>query len=149
MKIDEILEEIDEILIRAWSLPLSGGKILIDANLIRESLDEIKDSLPNELRQAKAIVADRSDIINDAKREAQIVISSSEEKAKSIVEHDELVKQAKIRAHAIISEAESKSKEIRHAASSYLEDIMKQTDEFLTNNLAEFRKARKHLKSSL
>ena len=33
MNIDEILDVIDELLDRSWSLPLSGGRCVVDADL--------------------------------------------------------------------------------------------------------------------
>ena len=56
-------------------MPLSGGKALVDAERVREIVDKIRSSLPQEIRQAKAIVSDRSQIIADAKREAETVVS--------------------------------------------------------------------------
>ena len=46
-------------------------------------LDEIKEEIPSEVRKAKAIVADRAQIISEAQREAETIIRVAEEKAKS------------------------------------------------------------------
>jgi cell division septum initiation protein DivIVA len=149
MKVEDLLDDLNEALMKAWNLPLSGGKVLIDAKQVAKSLNEIREALPSEIRQAKAIVADRSDIMAEARKEAQMIVHNSEEKAKSIVEEDELVKQAKNRATEIVSQAELKVKELRHATSECLEDCMKKADDFLTSNLSDFRKFRKALRSSL
>ena len=61
MNIDEILDMLDELLDRAWNLPLSGGRCVIDAEKVREMVDDIRLNLPDEIKQAKAIVKDRSD----------------------------------------------------------------------------------------
>ncbi|MDR1253615.1 MAG: ATPase [Oscillospiraceae bacterium] len=148
MQIEDLLEEFDEICGRAWNLPLSGGKILLDAKKVREILYDIKSALPGELRQAKAIVADRTEIIKDAKNEAQIIVRTSEERAKAIVEQDNLVKQAKSRASDLLTQAEAKAKEVRRATNEYVNAILKRTDEFFTSNLADIRKTRHDLGSS-
>lgn len=49
----------------------------MDAERVREIVDKIRSSLPQEIRQAKAIVSDRSQIIADAKREAETVVRVS------------------------------------------------------------------------
>ena len=36
MNIEEILDMLDELLDRAWNLPLSGGRCVIDAEKVRE-----------------------------------------------------------------------------------------------------------------
>ena len=65
---------------------------MLDADEVKQILGEIRDSLPNEIRQAKAIVADRSQIISDAKREAETIVRVAEERAKAMVNQNEIVK---------------------------------------------------------
>ena len=84
MNIEEILDTLDELLDKSWGLPLSGGRCVVDAERVRELLDDIRLNMPTEIRQAKAIVADRAEIIAIAKREAETVIHRAEERAKSI-----------------------------------------------------------------
>lgn len=147
MKVEELLDELEEILQEAWNLPLTGGKGFVDINRIKDLSIEIRDALPNEVEQAKAIVADRAKIITTAKDEAESIIKISEEKAKLLVEKEEIVMQAKVRAEDILLEAKTSSRNIKKAANDYVDDIMKRTDEFLNINLSELRKARQELKN--
>ena len=39
MSIEEILDQLDELIDRAWSLPLTGGRCVVDADKVRELLD--------------------------------------------------------------------------------------------------------------
>ena len=64
MNIDEILNMIDDMLEEAWSLPFSGGRCVVDAQKVKECVEDIRLNLPGEIKQAKMIVADRNDIIN-------------------------------------------------------------------------------------
>ena len=50
MNIDEILDMLDELLDRAWNLPLSGGRCVIDAEKVREMVDDIRLNLPDEIK---------------------------------------------------------------------------------------------------
>ena len=70
MTVDELLDQIDDMIDKAWSMPLSGGKCLIEADHLRDIIDDIRGNMPSEIRQARAIVADRTDIVATAKREA-------------------------------------------------------------------------------
>ena len=78
MNIDEILDMLDELLDRAWNLPLSGGRCVIDAEKVREMVDDIRLNLPDEIKQAKAIVKDRSEILSSAKTEAEAIVRKAE-----------------------------------------------------------------------
>ena len=58
MNIDEILNMIDDMLEEAWSLPFSGGRCVVDAQKVKECIEDIRLNLPGEIKQAKMIVAD-------------------------------------------------------------------------------------------
>lgn len=99
MNVSSLLDELDEMIDSAWNMPLSGGKALVDAERVREIVDKIRSSLPQEIRQAKAIVSDRSQIIADAKREAETVVRVAES-GRVMVNQDEIVRQARKRQRA-------------------------------------------------
>ena len=88
----------DEMLDRAWNLPLTGGRCVVDAEKVRDLIDDIRLNMPAEIKQAKQIVADRSDIINVAKTEAETIVRKAEDRAKALVEQEEITKQAQTRA---------------------------------------------------
>ena len=52
MNVSSLLDELDEMIDSAWNMPLSGGKALVDAERVREIVDKIRSSLPQEIRQA-------------------------------------------------------------------------------------------------
>ena len=57
MNIDEILNMIDDMLEEAWSLPFSGGRCVVDAQKVKECVEDIRLNLPGEIKQAKMIVS--------------------------------------------------------------------------------------------
>ena len=148
MNTEDLLDELYDMVDKAWNLPLSGGRAVLDGEEVKQILDEIRDSLPQELRQAKAIVADRSQIVSDAKREAETIIRVAEERAKAMVNQDEIVKQAQAKANDLISQAQTKFREMRRASNDYIDDLMKRTDDALAESLAELRKTRQNIKAS-
>ena len=72
MNIEEILDELDDMLEEAWSLPLSGGKCVVDAERMKRCLEDIRLNMPSEIKQAKLIVTDRNDIIQTAEKQSEI-----------------------------------------------------------------------------
>lgn len=148
MKVEEILEELEELVKDAWSLPLTGGKGFINVERVSDLINEIRDELPNELRQAKAIIADRSQIISEAKEEAETIVNSAEKKAKFMMERDEIVKLAQKKSEEVLTEAKHKAREIKQATNEYVDSIIKQTDETLTDAVTALRKTRQSLKNN-
>ena len=80
MNIEEILNEIDDMLEEAWSLPFSNGKCVVDAQRVKDYIEDIRLNLPGEIKQAKLIVTDRSDIISSAERQAEATLRKAEER---------------------------------------------------------------------
>lgn len=112
MRTDEYVEQLEELIEKCWNLPLSGGRCVVDGELITELVENIKESLPSELMQAKAIVADRNEILATARREAEQMHKNAEERARVLVARDEITKGAEQQASEIIAEATRKANDI-------------------------------------
>ena len=147
MTIEDLLDQIDEMIDKAWSIPLSGGKCSIDGDRLREILDDIRANMPSEVRQAKAIVADRADIISTAKKEAEGIVRKAEERARYLTSPEEVTKQAQQKANELLGQAQTKSREMRKGASDFAEDLLRRTEETLAMRLGEVRQARQALRS--
>ena len=113
MSVDELLDLIDETLEEGTGLPFTGGKRMVDVEKLQEMLDEIRLNLPTELRQAKAIVNDRADIVNSARKEADSIVRKAEERARQLVSEESVTKAAQARAAEILSTAQSQARELR------------------------------------
>ena len=146
--IEDLIDEMYDVLDKGWKMPLSAGKLFVDGEEVRQILDEIKEEIPSEVRQAKAIVADRAQIISEAQREAETIIRVAEEKARAMVSQDEVVRQAQQKANELIAQAQQKFKELRTASNDYVDDLMRRADESLSEHLAELLKTRQSIKTS-
>ena len=107
MRVDELIQELQDLVADAKTMPLSGGKVIIEADKIYDILDEIQDTLPAEVRQAKNIVADRSQIIAEAKKEADEIIRGAEEKKKQMIDQSEIMREAKAEAAELLNDVTS------------------------------------------
>ena len=147
MNLEELLEQFDEALDSGVKIP--GKRTIVDIERLRAVVDDIRLNIPAEIKQAKGIVSDRADIITNAKREADSIIRSAEERAKSMTAQEEIVKLAQEKAAEIIASSQAKSREMRKAAQDFVDDIMRRADEGLTANLGEVRKTRAALKQQI
>ena len=148
MNIDEILDVIDELLDRSWSLPLSGGRCVVDADKVRDLIDDIRLNIPSEIKQAKAIVADRAEIIDTAKKEAEQIVRKAEERARNLVAQEEVVKAAQTKATEVLSQAQMKSREIRQAAQEFSDNCLLKTEEVLVKSLTEIKATRQAFRNA-
>ena len=147
MNIEEILEQLDDMLDAAWAMPLSGGKVVVDGERVRDYLDAIRANLPSEIRQARAIVTDRTEIVNTAKKEAESIIRNAEERRNQILSHEEIVIQAQERANEIQAQTQQRAREMRRSAQEFTEDVLRRAEETLTQQVSQVRQARVSLRS--
>ena len=147
MQVEELLDQLDDMIEKGWSLP--GKRRVVESQALRDIVDDIRLNIPAEIKQAKGIVADRAEIITNAKREADGIIRNAEEKAKTMVAQEEIVKLSQAKAAEIIATAQGKSREMRKAAQDFVDDLMRRADEGLTANLGEVRKTRAALKQQI
>ncbi len=146
MTIENLLDQIDEMIDKAWGLPLSGGKCLVEADKLRDIIDDIRGNMPSEIRQAKSIVADRTDIIETAKKEAEDIVRAAEERARAMVMQEEVVKLAAQKANEIATQTQQKCREMRKGAQDFVDDLLKRTEEDLAKHASEVHQTRQMLR---
>jgi uncharacterized protein Yka (UPF0111/DUF47 family) len=146
MTIESLLDEIDEMIDKAWGLPLSGGKCLVEADKLRDIIDNIRGNMPSEIRQAKSIVADRTEIIETAKKEAEDIVRAAEERARTMVLQEEIVKLAQQKSNEITTQTQQKCREMRKGAQEFVDDLLKRTEEDLTKRVTEVHQTRQMLR---
>lgn len=120
---DILLEDLEDVLDDATSFPMSK-KSLVDVAKIKTIIEDIRLNTPQETKQAKAIVDNRNNIINEAKLEAENIIKKAQAEARALVTRDEIVKAAQAEANEILGEANSQAKEIVSTAQSNASEIL-------------------------
>lgn len=140
--VDSILNMMEELLETGWKVPLSGGKVSVEQERFFDMIADLRSQLPREIEDARRIVADRSNILETAKKEAEMTTRVAEERARKLVDHDEIVKQAQMKANEIMSTAQLQSRELKKAAMEYADSVLAQVDEQLNKSLVEVRQRR-------
>ncbi len=148
MNVEELLEQIDEMVDKAWGVPLSGGKCMIEADRLRDIIDDIRAALPSEIRQAQTIVTDRAEIVAGAKREAENIVRKAEERAQAMIAQEEITRQAQQKAEELLLRAQQRSRDMCKGATDFSEDVLRRTEEGLTARLSEVRQARQMVRSA-
>jgi len=145
--IEDIFDEMDDQLDEARAFPLTGGKSLVDIDPLRDCIEEARICLPLEIKQAKAIVADRADIISAAKKEAEEIIARAEKRAQAMVAADEITRRAQEQGNQILTEAQTRARETTRAAADYIENIITKTEECFGQSLTEVKRLHQAFRS--
>lgn len=148
MTIDEILEMMDDLLDKSVTVPFSNKKSIIDADAFRECIDNIRYSMPTEIKRAKNMVADRNEILDEANANAEKIIKEAEERAKVMVSENEVVKQAQEAANDLTAQAKAMDQSIRRAMASKLDSTLSEAENALKKALSEIQAMRTAVKTA-
>lgn len=147
--VEDLLDQIDEIIETAKVMPMMGGRALVSTDNLRTIVEDIRLSLPQEIRKAQAIVSKRGEILADARKEAESIIRKAEDRARQLVNQEEIVRQATAAAAEKEAKARSESKAIRKGAVEYAEGCLRRTEDYMSQRLGELRRARQSLHGSI
>ncbi len=140
--IEELIGILYEMVQDAKNVPFSGDKCSIEREKALDLLDEISNQLPGELKQAKTIVESRSELITNAKREAENILKSAQYQARQLVSQDAIYLEAKSQANEMVRAAQEKIKELKQVTNDYVDDALRTTEEAVAQALAEIRDSR-------
>ena len=123
MKVLELLDELDEIIEVASSVPVVR-KVMVDPNEVREIVKEIRLELPDEIQQAQWIKNERQRILDEAKAEYESILNEARQKADALVENDEITVKAKARADEILRIAQENSFVMKTSILDYTDSML-------------------------
>jgi len=144
----EIIDKIEELLDKGKKVPFTSN-IMISENEIYEILDELRNVLPEEFRQARWIVKEREGMIEESKRQSDRIIREAKERAEMLVNEAEILKNAKRQAENLLSIAEAKSRTIRLEAEDYADEKLAGLEAALHKILAAIERGREQFKASI
>ena len=149
MSIDEILEEMDELLDKAGSVPFVAHKKVIDGERMRELINDVRLNMPHELKEAKKIEFDCQRILNEAKLNAESIIRKAEERAAQIVSREAIVTEAKKKALDMLNKAQTASKNLQQNAATSVAKMLNDTESYYSRNLQSIKVVKSKLGSTM
>ena len=117
--IEELLDELAERIENSKPVLGNSQKRQVEIGPVFEIIDEIRDILPEELRQARIIVRDRQGMIEAAEIDANRILEDAERQADQIASEQEIVRIAEAKANDIVEEAMMREREMRVGAEDY------------------------------
>ena len=139
---EDIIGALYDMVQDARSMPLAADKCILERDKVLDMLDEIIAQLPGELKQSRTIVESRNELISQARREAEIILREAEEKAKQMVTKEAIYQEAKKRSEELVGQTQNKISQLRKAGNDYMDESLRQTEEAISQALAEVRETR-------
>jgi vacuolar-type H+-ATPase subunit H len=138
------LQQLEDLVTQAKSMPLSSSALL-NRDEVLELLASMRESLPEEIKQARWIVKERQEMLAEAKREAERVVKEARDQQSRLISEEEVYKQAERAAEEIIEDARETERQIRLGAEDYADEILSTLEVNLEKFLAAVRRGRDRL----
>ena len=147
MNIDEILEEMDELLDKSASVPFVSHKKVVDAERMRELINDVRLNLPHELKEAKKIEFDCQRILNEAKINAEGIIRKAEERAAQLCSKEAII--TKKKAIDILQKAQNASANLQKQAALSIAQMLNDAENAHQRSLSTIKQTKEKLQNTL
>ena len=148
MDIMALVDRIEESMDAGRSVPLSRGR-LIDTDKVYEIIDEIRGSFPDELKQARWIVKERQEMLEEAEKEANRILEEARDRADAMASDQEIVRRANEQAASIMDDARQQEREIRLGAEDYADEMLANLEVNLGKLLTAVQRGRDRLQGKV
>ncbi|HMM48499.1 MAG TPA: hypothetical protein PKE32_02645 [Miltoncostaeaceae bacterium] len=123
MDVNELMDKLDDLIHNARAVPLTD-QVRVDRDEIYDLLDQMRSTIPEEVKQARWIVKERQEMLAEAKREADRIVNEAREEAARQVSEQEVVRLAERGAADIMDEARQREREVRLGAEDYADEVL-------------------------
>jgi hypothetical protein len=138
MDILHLVDKIEDLFNDSRALPFTRN-IVIDEDKLLDIIDQMRVTVPEEIKKAQQIVTQKDRIIAQAQEEANRIITLAKEKAEQIVEREAIVKSAQNRSSQIVTQARDDASATRRDADNYVIDSLQSMEEEVTRLLTQIR----------
>lgn len=136
MDILHLVDRLEELVAEARRMPIGQG-VVIDRRRILELVDQMRSTVPWEVRDARDIVTEREAILEEARREAEGIIARAENEVQNMLQENSVSQQAERQAQLVIERAEQRAQELLDQTHEQAQARLRQAEYAATNQMDE------------
>jgi cell division septum initiation protein DivIVA len=144
MDILTLIDRMEEVIDHGRNVPMTQQR-MVDTDKLYELIDEIRAQYPDELKQARWIVKERQEMLEEAEKEANRILEEARERAQALASEQEVVRLAEQQAAEILDDARSREREIRLGAEDYADEMLANLEANLGKLLTAVQRGRDRL----
>src|SRR6201982_2812082 len=118
-----LIDKLDDLVHNAKSIMMTD-QVRVDKEEIYDILDQMRATIPEEIKQARWIVKERQEMLAEAKRETDRMLGEAREQALREASQTEIVKLAERQAQGMIGEARRSARETRLEMEDWADSIL-------------------------
>ncbi len=136
MDILHLIDRLEEMTAQARRMPIGQG-VVIDRRRILELVDQMRSTVPWEVKEAQEILANKESVLEEARREGEGIVHRAEMEAQARLDETTIVKAAEARSEAIVHEAEERAQTIVDEAYQQQKTRIAQAEQAANNQMDE------------
>jgi fructoselysine-6-P-deglycase FrlB-like protein len=113
--------------------------VLLDEQRAWEIIDQMRVSIPEEVKKARRINQERDRIIAQANEEATRIVDLGRDEAQQLASETEIARQAQARAQTIVERAQREADALKADADDYTIQVLSKLEEDLAKALSIVR----------
>lgn len=141
---EDILDIVDDLIVHlheAKTMPLSAN-VLVEREFFLSHLEQLRASLPDELRAARWMVREREAFISRTNEKAREIIDNARTEADSLVAESNIVAEAVEEANILVRRAEGDARRLRLETEDDLERKLQGLEHLLADLSAQVQHSR-------
>jgi cell division septum initiation protein DivIVA len=139
-----LIDKLDDLVHNSKQVPLTD-QVRVDKEEIYDLLDQMRATIPEEIKQARWIVKERQEMLAEARREAERILAEARERQEQLIADQEVTREAERAAEDIIEDARAREREIRLGAEDYADDVLHSLEENLSKFISAVQRGRDRL----
>ena len=138
MDILHLVDRLEELFNQSRPIPLTHN-VIVDEDRFLEIIDQMRISIPEEVKKAQQVTAQRDRVLAQAQEEANRTIALAKQKGDEILSRDAIVQAAQARSEQILSQARSEAEDTRREADDYIVETLGSLESELSKLLNQAR----------
>lgn len=138
MDILHLVDRLEELFNQSRPIPLTRS-VIVDEDRFLEIIDQMRISIPEEVKKAQSLESQKDRIIAQAQEEANRTITLAQQKGDNLLTRDTIVMAGQTRAEQIIEQARNDASTMRGDADQYVVDSLESLENELTQLLNQAR----------
>jgi cell division septum initiation protein DivIVA len=138
MDILQMIDRLEELLNESRPLPFTHN-VIVDEDRMLDLIDQMRVSIPEEVKKAQQLMAQRDRLIAQAQEEANRTVSLARDRSTELVERDQVVQAAYSQAEQIKAQAISDGDAIRREADEYVLETLRSLELEMERTLNQVR----------
>ncbi len=138
MDILHLVDRLEELFNESRPIPLTHS-VVVDEDRVLEIIDQMRISIPDEVKKAQQVLAQRDRVMAQAQEEANRTLSLAKRRGEESLSRDSIVEAAHERAEQIMDQARVDAEAMRLEADDYTVETLAALEDELTRLLNQTR----------